>query len=175
MAAGRTVTQVVHQRVLLALHPTGTLLTYPEMTFELWKEPKVIVAGILLFVIARAVYKKNQVGRPPVVSYAVPWVGSAIDLGKSPDAFFKRAMYVEWLFTRLEAGDKLPVFSAKYGDTFTVKAFGRVITYVTSPQVKEAEHFLPRTTLADLYKLIAEVYKNPQVRMHPLVLTYSTR
>ena len=66
------------------------------MDFELWKEPKVIAASVLLFIIARAVYKKNQVtGRPPVVSYAVPWVGSALDLGKNPDAFFKRAMYVE--------------------------------------------------------------------------------
>ena len=59
-------------------------------------EPKVIVASVLLLVIARAVYERNQfAGRPLVVSYAVPWVGSTIDLGKSPDAFFKRAMYVE--------------------------------------------------------------------------------
>jgi hypothetical protein len=109
------------------------------MVFELWKEPKVIVVGVLLLVVARAAYKKNQVtGQPPVVSYAVPWVGSAIDLGKSPDAFFKRAMYVEWFFMHLEAGDKLPISSAKYGDIFTVKALGRTITYVTSPQVKES-------------------------------------
>lgn len=66
------------------------------MDYELWKEPKVIVASALLFVIAQAVYKRNQAtGRPPVVSYVVPWVGSAIDLGKSPDRFFQRAMYVE--------------------------------------------------------------------------------
>ena len=67
-----------------------------NMDLELWKEPKVVVASVLLLVIARAVYKKSQVtARPPVVSYVVPWVGSAIELGKSPDAFFKRAMYVE--------------------------------------------------------------------------------
>ncbi|KAF9646400.1 cytochrome P450 [Thelephora ganbajun] len=96
------------------------------MDLESWKEPKVILASVLLLVTARAVYKKKQITRrPPVVYYAVPWVGSAIDLGKSPDAFFKRAI-------------------AKYGDIFTVKAFGRTITYITSPQ------------------LIAEVYKNPQ-------------
>lgn len=66
------------------------------MDLGLWKEPKVIVASVLLLVIARAVYKRDRTtGRPPVVSYLVPWVGSAIDLGKSPDAFFKRAMYVE--------------------------------------------------------------------------------
>ena len=72
------------------------MLASPDMDLELWKEPKVIVASVLLLIIARTVYNKNRItGRPPVVSYAVPWVGSAIDLGKSPDAFFKRAMYVE--------------------------------------------------------------------------------
>lgn len=66
------------------------------MYLELWKEPKVIVASVLLLTIARAVYKRNRVtGLPPVVSYLVPWVGSAIELGKNPDQFFKRAVYVE--------------------------------------------------------------------------------
>ena len=66
------------------------------MDFQLWKDPKVVVASVLLLVLARTVYKRNQVtGRPPVVSYTIPWVGSAIDLGKSPDVFFQRAMYVE--------------------------------------------------------------------------------
>lgn len=86
---------------LRQLCPSGVTLSchlahIPEMVFQLWKEPSVIVASVLLFVIAKVVYKKNRnVGRPPVVSYLVPWVGSAIDLGKSPDAFFRRAMYVE--------------------------------------------------------------------------------
>ena len=79
------------------------------MDFELWKEPRVVLASVLLLIIARAAYKRNQdIGRPPVVSYAVPWVGSAIDLGKDPDAFFKRAMYVDRLFTHLEVGDDSP-------------------------------------------------------------------
>lgn len=66
------------------------------MDLELWREPKVVIASVLLLIIARVVYGRNRVtGRPPVVSYTVPWVGSALDLGKSPDAFFKRAMYVE--------------------------------------------------------------------------------
>ena len=113
------------------------------MAFQLWKELNVIVIGVLLLVIVRAVYKKNQVaGRPPVISYAVPRVGSAIDLGKSHDAFFNRVMYVEWLFTRLEAGDKFPVFSTKHGDIFAINAFGWAITSVTSPQVKESGIFL---------------------------------
>ena len=67
-----------------------------EMAFELWKDPAVIAASVLLLIIARVAYKRDKTtGRPPMVSYAVPWVGSAIDLGKNPDAFFKRAMYVE--------------------------------------------------------------------------------
>ena len=66
------------------------------MSLELWKEPKVIVASALLLVIARMVYKRSRItGRPPVVPYLVPWVGSAIELGKDPDGFFKRARYVE--------------------------------------------------------------------------------
>ena len=58
-----------------------------------------IAASVLLLVVARTVYKKNQItGRPPVVPYLIPWVGSAFDLGKSPDAFFRRAMCVEQFF-----------------------------------------------------------------------------
>ena len=66
------------------------------MALELWKKPTVIVVSALLLIIVRVAYKRNQAtGRPPMVSYTIPWVGSAIDLGKNPDAFFKRAMYVE--------------------------------------------------------------------------------
>ena len=79
------------------------------MALELWKEPMVIAASISLLIIARVAYKRNRTtGRPPMVSYAVPWVGSAIDLGKDPDAFFKWAMYVDRLFTHLEVGDDSP-------------------------------------------------------------------
>ena len=87
----------VNVAVFIRLHNLpNTSLASPEMDFGLWKEPKVIIAGVLVLFIARAMHKRSRTtGRPPVVSYAVPWVGSALDLGKSPDAFFKRAMYVE--------------------------------------------------------------------------------
>ena len=67
------------------------------MDSQLWpKDPKGIIVIILLLVIARVLFKKEQAtGRPPVVPYLVPWVGSAIELGKGPDTFFRRAMYVE--------------------------------------------------------------------------------
>lgn len=29
--------------------------------------------------------------KPPRVGYWLPWIGSAIEMGKDPDAFFKRA------------------------------------------------------------------------------------
>ena len=70
-----------------------------------------IAASVLLLVVARMVYKKNQItGRPPVVPYLIPWVGSAFDLGKSPDAFFRRAMCVEQSFIPLITGYELWTF-----------------------------------------------------------------
>ncbi|KAG8971673.1 Cholesterol 7-alpha-monooxygenase, partial [Tulasnella sp. 427] len=50
---------------------------------------------------------------PPVVPYVIPWLGSAIALGKDPDAFFQNARDT-------------------YGDIFTVQAAGIRSTYVTS-------------------------------------------
>ena len=76
------------------------------MTPELWKDPTVVAASVLLLIIVRVAYKRSRVsGRPPMVSYTIPWVGSSLELGKNPDAFFKRAMYVELPFVRLEARD----------------------------------------------------------------------
>ena len=83
-------------RVLSGSTLPNSLLASLEMALELWKEPTVIAASVLLLIIARVAYKRSHVsGRPPVVSYTIPWVGCALDLGKNPDAFFKRAMYVE--------------------------------------------------------------------------------
>jgi hypothetical protein len=95
-SARSAITHHVRQSVSVGSRSAGTSLAYSEMDLELWKEPKVIAASVLLFIIARALYGKDRTTRrPPVVSYVVPWVGSAIELGKNPDAFFKRAMYVE--------------------------------------------------------------------------------
>ena len=81
--------------VLSGSTPSHTSLKSLEMALELWKEPTVIAASIMLLIIARVAHSRHRItGQPPVVSYAIPWVGSAIDLGKNPDAFFKRAMYV---------------------------------------------------------------------------------
>ncbi|KAG8895432.1 hypothetical protein FRC00_007475 [Tulasnella sp. 408] len=57
--------------------------------------------------------KKSNSRRPPVVPYTIPWLGSAVTLGKNPDTFFRDAR-------------------EKYGDIFTVQAAGMRSTYVTS-------------------------------------------
>jgi hypothetical protein len=37
-------------------------------------------------------------GEPPLVPYLIPWVGSAISMGKDPDGFFQNAMCVHlWM------------------------------------------------------------------------------
>ena len=54
----------------------------------------VIVASVLLLVVAWAVHKKDQITRrPSVVSYPLPWVGSAIDLGNGPKDFQTRYVH----------------------------------------------------------------------------------
>ena len=135
------------------------------MAFELWKEPRVIAASVLSLVIARAVYKKNQVtGRPPVVSYTIPWVGSAIDLGRDPDAFFKRATYVKQLFTRW----KLEIISQFLALNTGISSQSR-LSDGPLPMLLRHRWMKPVLSyhgpfLADsYYQLIAEVYKNAQV------------
>lgn len=87
----------------MALCPPNTSLASLEMDLELWKEHRIVIATFLL-IIVHNVYKRSQpTSRPPVVSYVIPWIGSALELGKTPDAFFKRAMYVDHLFMRLKA------------------------------------------------------------------------
>ena len=60
--------------------------------------PKSLVAGALaLVIVAQAFYKKQKwvsKGRAPMVSYLIPWVGSALDIARDPDAFFDRARWV---------------------------------------------------------------------------------
>ena len=138
MSAGSSNAQVVRHVFSwgFTLSAPHTSLASANMDLELWKEHKVVATIVGLLIIARAVYGKSQVtGRPPVVPYVIPWVGSAIDLGRDPDAFFKRAMYAEWFFMRLETGADPVVSSDKYGDIFAVKAVGRTVIYVTSPHV----------------------------------------
>ena len=68
----------------LTLQP-GLLLTY--------KKPFAALV-VTLLVAARTLYDKRKralEGRAPMVPHLIPWVGSGLELGKDPDAFFDRA------------------------------------------------------------------------------------
>ena len=64
----------------------------------LWSSPKVLTAGVVvLAIIAQSLYEKRKrasEGRAPMVSHLAPWVGSALEIGGDPDAFFVRAQWV---------------------------------------------------------------------------------
>ena len=55
---------------------------------------QVLSGAIVLAIIVHALYEKQKrvwEGRPPIVSHLIPWVGSALEIGRGPDAFFDRA------------------------------------------------------------------------------------
>lgn len=61
----------------------------------LWASPKLLAAGVVMLAVAiQTLYEKHRrasEGRAPLVSHLIPWVGSALEIGGDPDAFFKRA------------------------------------------------------------------------------------
>ncbi|GJJ07926.1 hypothetical protein Clacol_002133 [Clathrus columnatus] len=83
---------------------------------------KVILAiiGLITFSIYKILNKDDdESGRPPLVKYRIPWLGSAIELGKDPDAVFQKAMQA-------------------FGPVFRIKAAGQEYTYITSPDTISA-------------------------------------
>lgn len=78
-----------------------------------------IACGIVIFIIYDLVRKtRNQkdARRAPLVRYIIPWLGSALKLGKNPDSLFKNA-------------------TATLGPVFRIRAMGREITYITAPEL----------------------------------------
>ncbi|KAG9009781.1 Cholesterol 7-alpha-monooxygenase [Tulasnella sp. JGI-2019a] len=72
------------------------------------------LAGVLAVLAFNAHFSgKQPKNRPPLVSYIVPWIGSAVSMGKDPDAFFKQAR-------------------EKYGSIFAVQAAGTRQYFLTS-------------------------------------------
>lgn len=64
------------------------LLPYPKFF---------ITIAVVLIVVAWTSFEKRGrrlAGRAPMVSYRVPWVGSGLEIGRDPDAFFDRARWV---------------------------------------------------------------------------------
>lgn len=64
----------------------------------LWSYPKFLAVGtVALAFVTHTWYEKRKrvlQGRAPMVSYFIPWVGSALEVAKDPDAFFDRARWV---------------------------------------------------------------------------------
>nr|VWO96721.1 Putative lanosterol 14-alpha-demethylase (EC [Ganoderma boninense] len=71
-----------------------------------------------------------DVSRPPLVSYWIPWVGNAIEMGKDPDGFFSNMTYVSFPYF-LHNGSKFK-FRKIHGPIFRVKTLGQEMTFVTS-------------------------------------------
>ncbi|OCH85566.1 cytochrome P450 [Obba rivulosa] len=59
-------------------------------------------------------YRSSGLHRPPRLPYWIPWLGSAIEIGKDPDTFFERTIQ-------------------KLGPVFRLKTVGRDMIYVASP------------------------------------------
>jgi hypothetical protein len=73
---------------------------------------------------------------PPTVFYWIPWVGSALSLGKDPDRFFTWAQYVtNYPYYRYRFHTHLYV-RERYGSLFRIKTFGSDSLYITSPSVR---------------------------------------
>jgi len=60
-----------------------------------WYNPILLAAGaVALAVVAQTLFERRKrvsEGRAPMVSHFIPWVGSALEIGGDPDAFFNHA------------------------------------------------------------------------------------
>ncbi|KAK0481453.1 cytochrome P450 [Armillaria novae-zelandiae] len=80
-----------------------------------WQERPVLLSGIVVLVLF-ALYRRSQSSlslQVPTVPYIIPWLGSAVSMGKDPDAFFANC-------------------TARFGPIFRVVTAGRKMTFITS-------------------------------------------
>ncbi|KAK0443199.1 cytochrome P450 [Armillaria borealis] len=88
---------------------------------DIWQERPVLLSGIVILVLF-ALHRRSQLSRslqPPAVPYILPWLGSAISMGKNPDAFFADC-------------------TVRFGPMFSVVAVGKKMTYITSSNLISA-------------------------------------
>ena len=105
----------------MAIHPTAWLFGYPECPWRPWfptadiqlamfssllaindlwrtflaqRAWEILGVTVSSFILLHFIFRPARRGLPPVVSYCVPWLGSAITMAKDPDEFFKRAWWV---------------------------------------------------------------------------------
>ena len=75
---------------------------------------------------------------PPRVPYLLPWIGSAIAMGKNPDLFFQRVRLSTFKHDNRACLLMLIAISSNLGPVFKVKAVGQDLTYITSPDLISA-------------------------------------
>ncbi|KAF9646730.1 cytochrome P450 [Thelephora ganbajun] len=129
----------------------------------LWPNPELFFTGLaVLTIILQSFYEKRKrvsESRAPMVSHPIPWVGSALEIGRNPDTFFNRAQ-------------------RKHGNVFAVKAFGRDITYVVSPPLISEIYRNPQSLIES--DLLSKVLR-PTLHRHlsptglgPTIKSYTT-
>ncbi|EMD31509.1 hypothetical protein CERSUDRAFT_119728 [Gelatoporia subvermispora B] len=105
------------------------------------------VAGVLFFYVKQ---QSSGLHRPPRVPYWIPWLGSAIEMGRNPDAFFEK-------------------MTQRYGPVFKLKTVGKSMIYVTSPTLiqsifRDSKHY----DFHDIrMKMNEEVFLIPGAAMPP--------
>lgn len=86
----------------------------------------IVLVCIIAFFSSKFIDKYKHVTRKaPLVQYTLPWLGSAVELGKNPDNVFQKAI-------------------AKFGPVFRMYAAGREFTYITAPELISAVYRDPK-------------------------------
>ena len=103
----------------------GGLVTQSPLSFAL------VLVGLYWIV---KVLRPSDASRPPGAPYWIPWLGSALEMGKDPDGFFSNMTYVS-SFPLVSSTPN--VYNRRLlGPVFRVKALGQEMVYVTSPAVR---------------------------------------
>ncbi|ELU37886.1 cytochrome P450 domain-containing protein [Rhizoctonia solani AG-1 IA] len=108
-------------------------------------------SGALLYLWCSRLRKYSNEGRPPIYSHWVPWLGSALQIQRDPDALFRRA-------------------HRELGSVFGIKSFGSVMYYITDADLinsvyKQTSVFsgspMQATFLHSVFNMRMEVINGP--------------
>lgn len=136
----------------------------------LWSHPKLLAAGIVaLAILAQALHEKRKrrsEGRAPMVSHLIPWVGSALEVGGDPDAFFERAQWVlKYQLTcdcRLTYSQEEVWKYVRHEGIWESRHVRGVSIGVFTPSKIVYPYWL-KLPCCSLAQLIGEIYRNSQV------------
>ncbi|KAF8728480.1 Cytochrome P450, partial [Rhizoctonia solani] len=108
-------------------------------------------SGALLYLWRSRLRKYSNEGRPPIYSHWVPWLGSALQVQRDPDALFRRA-------------------HRELGSVFGIKSFGSVMYYITDADLinsvyKQTSVFssspMQATFLHSVFNMRTEIINGP--------------